>query len=144
MFSKACQYGIKATIYLAKQSLLDKKVSLKDVAKAIDSPEAYTSKVLQQLTRNTIINSGKGPGGGFYIDKVSLDNVKISTVVFALDGDSIYKGCGLGFKNCNENKPCSIHHKFKHIRDELKQMLEKTSLLDLSLDINRGKTFLKR
>ena len=66
MFSKACEYGIRASIFIAEQSLLDKKVSLKDIAKAIDSPEAYTSKILQQLSRNFIINSDKGPTGGFF------------------------------------------------------------------------------
>ena len=56
MFSKACEYAIRASIYIAKQSQNASKVSLKDVAMAIESPEAYTSKILQQLSRNHIIN----------------------------------------------------------------------------------------
>ncbi len=94
MFSKACEYGIRATIYIAKKSLLDKKVSLKEVAKAIDSPEAYTSKILQKLAKNNIINSNKGPTGGFSMDIQKTDEVKLSTIVYTIDGDDIYKGCG--------------------------------------------------
>lgn len=144
MFSKACEYGIRATIYIAEQSRHDRKVSLKDVTKAIESPEAYTSKILQQLSRSKIINSDKGPTGGFSMNKQELDKVKLSTIVSAIDGDEIYKGCGLGLKKCNEKKPCPVHNQFKLIRDELKKMLETTTIKSLSSDHERGLTFLKR
>ncbi len=144
MFSKACEYGIRASIFIAEQSLLDKKVSLKDIAKAIDSPEAYTSKILQQLSRNFIINSDKGPTGGFSMSQHELEEVKLSTVVTAIDGDAIYKGCGLGLKNCNEKMPCPVHNQFKVVREELKIMLETTLVKSLALDLKDGLTFLKR
>lgn len=99
MFSKACEYGIRATIYIAEQSISNRKVSLKDVAKAIESPEAYTSKILQQLSKHKIINSSKGPTGGFSLDNQSMENITLSTIVSAIDGNNIYTGCGLGLKN---------------------------------------------
>jgi Rrf2 family iron-sulfur cluster assembly transcriptional regulator len=144
MFSKACEYGIRASIFIAEQSLLDQKVSLKDIAKAIDSPEAYTSKILQQLSRNAIINSDKGPTGGFSMNKQELDMVKLSTIVTAIDGDGIYKGCGLGLKNCNEMMPCPAHNQFKIVREELRKMLETTLVKSLTMDFKDGLTFLKR
>ena len=144
MFSKACEYGIRASIFIAEQSLLDKKVSLKDIAKAIDSPEAYTSKILQQLSRNFIINSDKGPTGGFSMSQQELEEVKLSTVVTAIDGDAIYKGCGLGLKNCNEKMPCPVHNQFKVVREELRELLETTLVKSLTMDLKDGLTFLKR
>lgn len=144
MFSKACEYAIKATVYIIDQSLNNHKTSLKEISTVIDSPEAYTSKILQQLSRNNIIQSDKGPTGGFSIDKKIALEIKLSTIVSAIDGDSIYKGCGLGFDQCNESKPCVIHHKFKDIRDNLKEMLENTSLVGLSKDITSGKSFFKQ
>lgn len=144
MFSKACEYGIKASIYIAEQSLLDNKVSLSEVAGAIESPAAYTSKILQQLARNKIIVSEKGPTGGFSMDKAKLEKVKLSSIVYAIDGDGIYLGCGLGLKKCNANKPCPVHNQFKVIRNELKNMLETTSIKSLAMDYERGLTFLKR
>lgn len=144
MFSKACEYGIRASIFIAEQSAFSNKVGLKEVAHAINSPEAYTSKILQQLTRSNIIHSEKGPNGGYFIHNAELDTINLSAIVSAIDGDAIYKGCGLGFNNCDATKPCSIHHKFVKIRNELKHMLESTSLLTLSEDINEGLAFLKR
>ena len=52
MFSKACEYAIRSTIYIAERSNLDKRVSITDIAKAIDSPEAFTAKILQQQKKN--------------------------------------------------------------------------------------------
>lgn len=144
MFSKACEYGIKASVYIIDSSLKNQKVSMKEVAKAIDSPEAYTSKILQQLSRSNIIQSEKGPTGGFSIEKDKIEQINLSSVVNAIDGDSIYKECGLGFHECNDNKPCVIHHQYKSIRNDLQTMLENTLLVDLSEDIDKGLSFLKR
>ena len=144
MFSKACEYGIRAAIYIAQQSLVDRKVSLKDIAKAIESPTAYTSKILQKLSKNSIIKSDKGPTGGFSMDKTELEKVKLCSIVYAIDGDAVYTGCGLGLKKCNENKPCPVHNQFKLIREELKKMLETTTVKTLATDCEKGLTFLKR
>ncbi|SOE23511.1 Rrf2 family protein [Spirosomataceae bacterium TFI 002] len=144
MFSKACEYGIRAAIFIAGQSLLDRKVSLKDVAEAIESPTAYTSKILQKLARSGLINSDKGPTGGFSINAKDLSTLKLSDIVLAIDGDTIYKGCGLGLKKCNDKKPCPVHNQFILVRYELKKMLETTSVQSLTMDYEKGFTFLKR
>lgn len=144
MFSKTCEYGIRASIYIAEQSLIDRKVGLKEVADAIESPAAYTSKILQLLSRNSIIKSDKGPTGGFSMDRQSLNEITLSTIVRAIDGDDIYKGCGLGLNKCNEKEPCPVHNRFKLIRNELKKMLETTTVQSLAEDFEKGITFLKR
>lgn len=144
MFSKACEYGIKAVIYIAQQSLIKRKVSLKEISESIESPTAYTSKILQQLSKSFIINSDKGPTGGFSMDIPKIEKVKLSEIVFAIDGDSIYSGCGLGLKRCNEKMPCPVHNQFKLVRDELKKMLERTTIKSLVVDFEKGLTFLKR
>lgn len=143
MFSKACEYGIKAAVFIAVKSKQGSRVSLNEIARAINSPVAFTAKVLQQLTRNKIVDSVRGPSGGFEIKNENAEMIKLSSIVFAIDGDSVYNGCGLGFRNCNENRPCPVHHKFTKIRSDLKKMLETTSLSDLSKDINNGITYLK-
>lgn len=143
MFSKSCEYGIRATIYIARQSLLGRKASLKEVAAAIESPASYTSKTLQLLVRNNIIKSDKGPTGGFSIERTELDKIKLSTIVLAIDGDSIYVGCGLGLRKCNEKLPCSVHNQFKLIRSQLKKMLENTTVKTLAEDLEKGLAFLK-
>ena len=143
MFSKACEYGIRAAIYIAGQSMQDKRVSLKDISSEIDSPVAFTAKILQLLAKNKILKSVKGPNGGFEISSVRLKEIKLVEIVSAIDGDELFQGCGLGLKQCNEQKPCPVHHKFKAIRNNLKNMLENTSLDELSKGLSNGITFLK-
>jgi len=143
MFSKACEYGIRAVIHIAVQSNEGNRASLKDIAKEIHSPEAFTAKILQQLAKNDIIDSIKGPNGGFEIEKKKMSKIKLSHIVLAIDGDSIFKGCGLGLKDCSELQPCPVHHKFKKIRGDLRNMMENTSLHEMSLGLKDGLTFLK-
>ncbi|TYB77072.1 RrF2 family transcriptional regulator [Bizionia myxarmorum] len=143
MFSKACEYGIKASIFIALNSYQEQRVSLKAIAKEIASPEAFTAKILQDLVRHNIINSVKGAHGGFEIDKKDIANIKLEQIVRAIDGDKIYNGCGLGLETCDENHPCPVHEKFIDIRNGLKHMLETTNLQELALDIKTGISFLK-
>lgn len=143
MFSKTCEYAIKATLYVAHQSQLNNRVGLKDIARAIASPEAFTAKILQTLARNEILKSIKGPTGGFEIDQVKREKIKLRDIVFAIDGNTLFKGCGLGLDDCNSLKPCPMHHKFLSIRQEIIAMLESTSLEDLASDVNNGVSFLR-
>ena len=144
MFSKACEYGIRAAVYIALQSLEGRRVSVNEIAEEIDSPIAFTAKILQQLSKSKIIHSVKGPTGGFEIERTQMDAVKLSMIVYAIDGDEIYVGCGLGLKECNANKPCPLHDKFVDIRTDLRNMLEGTSLYDLATGLEVGLTYLKR
>ncbi|MBX2985469.1 MAG: Rrf2 family transcriptional regulator [Bacteroidia bacterium] len=143
MFSKSCEYGIKATLYIATNSLVGKRVSLHEIAEDIDSPKAFTAKILQHLSKNGIITSTKGPSGGFEIDLGDMLSIKLNKIVQAFDGDDIYKGCGLGLSECNDSKPCPVHSRFKDIRENLRKMLETTSILELTNGLNEGLTFLK-
>jgi len=143
MFSKACEYGIKATIYIALQSYQGQRVSLKDIASEINSPEAFTAKILQKLSRDHIVNSIKGATGGFEIEKNMISSIKLSQIVNAIDGDDIYKGCALGLSACDEHHPCPMHGKFIGVREELRYMLETTNLEELALGIKSGLTYLK-
>ncbi|WP_417238674.1 RrF2 family transcriptional regulator [Bizionia sp.] len=143
MFSKACEYGIKASIFIALNSHQEQRVSLKAIAKEIASPEAFTAKILQDLARHNIINSVKGAHGGFEIVKSQISSIKLEEIVRAIDGDTIYKGCGLGLHTCDESHPCPVHDKFKDIRNDLKVMLETTNLEELALGVKSGASFLK-
>ncbi|MEE1885765.1 RrF2 family transcriptional regulator [Pedobacter flavus] len=144
MFSKACEYGIKAMIYIATQSLNHTRVKIGDVAKNSGSPEAFTAKILGLLTKHNIVNSLKGPYGGFEIDLLRMKQIKISEIVFAIDGDSIYNGCALGLSECNNDKPCPMHDRFLKVRTELKHMLETTTIYELATELKSGNSVLMK
>lgn len=79
-------------------------MGIKEVAVGIDSPEHFIAKILQDLSRKKIIQSMKGPNGGFFVDKEGRSTT-LAEIVKAIDGDRILNGCGLGLKNSSETKP---------------------------------------
>jgi Rrf2 family protein len=143
MFSKSCEYAIRATIFIATQSQNNANIGIKEIAKEIDSPIAFTAKILQVLVKNNILKSTKGVGGGFMILKNDLKNLKLSDIVIAIDGNSVFLKCGLGLSNCSEDHPCPVHEKFKFVKKDLIFMLENTNLEELTVGIKKGTTFLK-
>jgi len=143
MFSKACEYGIRAVIHIGHQSKQGKRVSLKAVAKAIDSPVAFTAKILQALAKEGLVISSKGPTGGYEISAKKSADVTLLQIVKAIDGNKIYNGCALGLKQCNAEKPCPLHDQFVAIRGELKAMLTKTTIQSLASDLEGKIYFLK-
>lgn len=143
MFSKACEYAIRAAIFIASESEKGKRASLKDIAREIDSPEAFTAKTLQKLSRSGIITSTKGAHGGFEVKGDLSNTIMISQIVLAIDGDKVYTRCSLGLNNCSEDHPCPFHSRFKPVRNGLQQIVENTSLKDLTSGLVSGDTFLK-
>ena len=143
MFSKSGEYGIRSTLYIACNSLQGNRVSLKSISNAIDSPEAFTAKIMQQLTKHKIVSSIKGPNGGFFITEDQLEKITLLDVIEVIEGKDKYMGCGLGLATCNEDKPCPIHHQYAKVRNNLRAILEKSSLKSMALGLEKGQSFLK-
>ena len=141
MFSKTCEYALRATIYIAQKSSGDKKIGITEIAKAIDSPQHFTAKILQSLTGYNVVSSIKGPNGGFFItDKQK--QLPVRTVLQALDEDSVLQKCVLGLNECSENKPCPMHAQYKIIKQQLVQLFESKTIRDLATDISTGAAFI--
>jgi Rrf2 family iron-sulfur cluster assembly transcriptional regulator len=143
MFSKACEYAIKASIYIAQQSHQDRRVNVKEVAKAVNAPEAFTAKILQQLCRENILSSNRGKQGGFIFNLDKQKETKIFDVVTIFDGDGLFTNCGLGLTKCSMENPCPVHDDFKEVRNSLVAMVQKYSFYDLALKTETGLAWLK-
>ena len=142
MFSKACEYAIRAVLYLSLKSTDDTKLGIKEIAAEIDSPEPFTAKILQTLAREEIISSIKGPNGGFYINSKTKP-ISLSEIVKAIDGDSVLHSCPLGLKECSEKFPCPIHNEIKAYKDQLLKIMNEKTVQQLAKELATGKTFLK-
>lgn len=143
MVSKTCEYAIRAVLFVAQQSQKDIKVSVKEIALAIDSPEAFIAKILQNLRRKGILFSAKGPTGGFYLNNKGL-KYSLADVINAIDGDKLFTSCGLGLTSCSAKKPCPIHDEFAGMRKQMKVMMESAILGDYKAALDTGERYLKR
>lgn len=142
MFSKSCEYAIKAMIFVAQKSKDNTRVGVKEIAKGIDSPEHFIAKIMQELSRKRLLQSAKGPNGGFYMTGKDF-NTRISDIVKAIDGDQLYVDCVLGLKTCSEKNPCPVHHEYKEIKRKLIAMLEHNTIGNFNEKLDSGKFFLK-
>ncbi len=143
IFSKTCEYAIRAVFYIAHTSNKGHKTGIKDIAAGIDSPELYLAKILQNLSKQGIISSSKGPNGGFYIQESSLTK-PLSDIVEAVDGNGLFYGCALGLSQCSEVNPCPLHHQFKSIRDQIHQVLRQTTIGEFNEELINGLFSLKK
>ena len=142
MFSKACEYAIRATLYIAGATANDQRVTVKDIASEVNAPEAFPAKILQKLVRDGHIASLKGPGGGFSLTEARARKLHLDRIVMSIDGDGVYTGCALGLSHCSDKRPCPLHEQFKEVRSRLRDLLEKTSVHELSTGLGvRMNTF---
>jgi Rrf2 family protein len=143
MFSKRCEYGIRALIFIASKSKQGLKTGIVEIAQAIDAPEKFIAKILHGLTKHKLVQSQKGPAGGFYLDAKSFNNT-LADIVKAIDGDTLFTGCALGLDYCSEKKPCPIHFEFKKVRKDIYELLQASKLGELQEQLENKMAFLKQ
>ena len=142
MFSKATEYALRATIYIAQRSAEEKKPGLAEIAKAIDSPKSFTAKILQLLTKdNRVVSSVRGPNGGFYLTE-KAKKLPIRSILEAMGEDEILEKCVLGLKQCSETKPCPMHAQYKPLKLQLIKLFESRTIQNLAQEITNGASFI--
>ncbi len=143
MFSKTCEYAILATIFIAQKSGQGVKVGIKEISKGINAPEHFIAKILQDLSRKGLVQSVKGPNGGFYLEEEEK-RTTLADIVQAIDGDSLFTGCALGLKHCSEREPCPLHDEFKVIRQQIHSMLQSSTVTAFNRELIQGMKHLRR
>ena len=142
IFSKTCEYAMRAVFFIAHRTVDGGRVGIKEISIGVQSPEHFLAKILQDLSKRGLVKSVKGPNGGFYMDAFTLKR-PLADVVEAVDGNGIFIGCGLGLDYCSETNPCPLHHQFKEIRNQISELLKKTTIEELNENLNLGLTNLK-
>lgn len=136
MLSNSCRYGIRAVIYLASQPKTAGRTGIKQISSDLDLPTPFLAKILQDLAKQKILVSSKGPHGGFSLMK-DPRKIKLIDIVKAIDGEEFFTTCVIHNGPCggkrNHKKYCSLHDDYESIRHEIKQMFRKKTIYDLVL-----------
>ena len=136
MLSNSCRYGIRAVIYLANQPVSNGKTGIIKISKDLDLPAPFLAKILQQLARQKILSSSKGPHGGFSL----LKDPKVITVldiIKAIDGEDIFTNCLMHNGPCQtvqkEKIPCPLHNDYGLIRKSMIELFSTRTIHELAL-----------
>lgn len=65
-------------------------------------------------------------------------------IVIVVDGDYLFMGCGIGFKECFEMELCLLYNKFKFFRNEIKKMMEEVIIGGMVKKYKKGNGFLRK
>jgi len=135
MLSKKSQYAFKALEHL---TINYKKgpVLISDIAKKKKIPLKFLENILLELKKAGILDSKKGKGGGYFLAK-DPGKVRAATIIRLVNGPIAMLPCvSLYFyercKNCDE-KHCGLHDMMIEVRDASLNILEKRTLLDLTV-----------
>ncbi|MCW3091832.1 MAG: Rrf2 family transcriptional regulator [Ferruginibacter sp.] len=141
MLSYTCKTAVKAVIYLASKFESGEKAGIIEIAEYLNASGHTVGKMLQTLVKQDVIKSLKGPSGGFYITEEQLQQ-PIINIVQAIDGDMVFKECGLGLSKCSSTHPCPIHDDYKVARDILETLFRNKKVTDLCDPVSSGLTYL--
>lgn len=141
MISHSSKYAIKAVLFLAINSSEEKKIMVKDIAEPINVPQAYIAKLLQELAKQKLISSTRGPKGGFFLSDLDK-NRSVMDIVAVIEGERNLNACLLSLEKCNKNNPCPVHHLINPSRSVLMKNLKQKTINELALDVKNGKSSL--
>lgn len=133
MLSKRSQYAFKALAYLTRRY---KKgpVLISEIAIKQKIPLKFLETILLELKNAGILDSKKGKGGGYYLNK-DPGTVRIATIIRLVNGPIAMLPCvSLYFyKRCSDcdEKNCALHDMMIQVRDATLNIVEKRTLNDL-------------
>lgn len=128
--SKTCELAIRALITIAKDTSSE-PVRISKLHNDLGIGFSFMTKILQPLTAAGILNSLKGAKGGMSLARTSAE-INLKQVVLAIDGDSLFTKCSLGFPTCGKPNFCEFHHKWIPVRQLLTETFENTTIADLA------------
>ncbi len=135
IFSRQCEYALQAVLFLALKPE-GEKTSIKELTKHLDLPYHFAAKILQALSRKGLLVSYKGSLGGFSLRK-SADKITLYQIIEAVDGLTFMNGCVLGFSECGNDHPCSLHEQWGKMREELKVLLTTKSISQFASEMKK-------
>ena len=139
MLSAACKDSIRAMIYIAKlqeEGYREKFVSIHKIAEDLGLSFYFLSKNFQKLVKAGLLESHRGPQGGVRLLKKPSE-IRLIDIVGVIDGMEFFSNCILGFEECSDQNPCTIHNLWAEKREEIYNMFSSTTLEDAIRNINR-------
>lgn len=146
MLSNTCKYALRALIYLGNFSENGKRIGIKKIAEDLELSSPFLSKILQNLVRQNLLISTKGPNGGFALAK-NRDDITLWDIVTKVDGEDFFTNCLITLEPCNTHDPskplCPVHKQYNKLRAEIREFYKETTLSVISGDIEKYDDLIK-
>lgn len=130
MLSQTVEYALRAFLYIARQS--PGTVRLREVAEASSAPPRYLAKLLADLARARLLESTRGPNGGYRL--AARERPATLADVASVFERVEQRRCLLGHGICGQSPECTVHERWAPIANTIDEFFDST----VAQDVARG------
>jgi Rrf2 family transcriptional regulator, iron-sulfur cluster assembly transcription factor len=125
MLNQSADYALRAALFIARSSGSPQSADV--IAAAIGVPRNYLGKVLHLMVRAEILESTRGPHGGFRLARPA-HSITLEGVVAPFQELPPRDVCLLGNRACNSATPCKAHERWRLMSDPVRTFFRTTSI----------------
>ena len=122
------RYAVTAMLDLALHADAG-PISLADISNRQEISLSYLEQLFAKLRRCNLVNSVRGPGGGYLLSRAS-DRIFVAEIIDAVNETVDATGCG-GSSDCQQGETCLTHHLWCDLSDQIHHFLSGISLHSL-------------
>jgi Rrf2 family iron-sulfur cluster assembly transcriptional regulator len=142
MLSNTSRYAIRAVIFLEIYASPQKKIGIREISGELGIPMPFLGKILQTLAKKKVLESTKGPNGGFALKKPAID-ISVMEIVEIIDGADSFNQCVIRTSPCSNESPCILHDKIAPFRNGIRSIYLTESIADLASEYRNGNERIK-
>lgn len=128
VFPQTAEYAVRAIAFIAS-TYGGAPVRVKDVARATSIPANYLSKILNNLAHVGLLQSTRGPLGGFTL-AIPPQHISLGTIAEMFSRDDRQQ-CILGGGRCGERQQCAVHQRWLPVATQVREFLDNTTISQL-------------
>jgi Rrf2 family protein len=129
--------GILCSLHLAQRHGYG-AVGAVEIAESQGLDLQYTQQILQRLRKGGVIESSRGPHGGYRLAQPP-EKITLKSILYATEGDTFQIICDHApihpnpedSSMCATKETCSLHNVWQDLRTAIDELLEKRTLADL-------------
>ena len=124
------RYAVMAMIDIAVHSQ-GAPVSLADIAERQDISQEYLEQIFSKLRKAGLVESARGPGGGYRLARASND-IPVSDIILAADEELKVTRCGGdAVDGCVKGERCNAHDLWSSLGRQMMYFLGSITLEDV-------------
>ncbi len=104
--------------------------TVREISAGTGIPEPTVAKTLQCLAKEGVLQSRKGPGGGFRL-AAPPEEISLRRIVHIIDGGDPFDGCISGGAKCEDDPLCPLHEKWMGVKEVIFDFMDSTSVRDM-------------
>jgi len=116
LITRDSDYAVQAVCFIAEKK--EEKVSVRDLVRELQIPRHFLRRILQVLSREGILKSYKGRGGGFSLS-LKPSFLSLLDIITVFQGDIRLNGHTFKKKICPHIKNCRIKRELDPIEKRM-------------------------